>query len=191
PGLPARRRRRPVRARPALLLLRLCGRVRIDGGSCHRVRRPPARALHRPGPHRAGSLPGPLAARHRGGDARRLRRRLGVPGRLRVGRGRRTCRRHRKEQFLMTTATTPTELDATVQAAHAAYQQARDVAPARRADWLRAVADTLDGAADDLVGLAGEETHLPDGRLRGELTRTTFQLRLLADEVAAGHHLEA
>ncbi len=91
----------------------------------------------------------------------------------------------------MTTATTPTELDATVQAAHAAYQQARDVAPARRADWLRAVADTLDGAADDLVGLAGEETHLPDGRLRGELTRTTFQLRLLADEVAAGHHLEA
>ncbi|WP_299276597.1 aldehyde dehydrogenase (NADP(+)), partial [uncultured Georgenia sp.] len=35
------------------------------------------------------------------------------------------------------------------------------------------------------------ETHLADGRLQGELTRTTFQLRLLAEEVLTGEPLDA
>lgn len=91
----------------------------------------------------------------------------------------------------MSTTTTPAELDELVQAAHTAHRDASAVAPTVRATWLNAIADALDGAADTLVPLAQEETHLPEARLRGELARTTFQLRLLGEEIAAGHHLEA
>ncbi|MFI5937475.1 aldehyde dehydrogenase (NADP(+)) [Actinoplanes sp. NPDC051494] len=66
----------------------------------------------------------------------------------------------------------------------AAAQAARDVmrrsTAADRAGWLTAAADALDAAADELVALAHEETHLPVARLTGELKRTTFQARLFA-----------
>lgn len=58
-----------------------------------------------------------------------------------------------------------------------------------RARVLAAVADALDAEADRLVPLAQAETRLPEARLRGELTRTTFQLRLLGETVAVGAHL--
>jgi NADP-dependent aldehyde dehydrogenase len=58
-----------------------------------------------------------------------------------------------------------------------------------RADVLASVADALDAAADRLVPIAQRETHLPEPRLRGELTRTTFQLRLLGEYVAEDGHL--
>ncbi len=47
-GLPARRRRRAVRVRPAPRDLRLHRRERLARGPRHRVRRPPARAFPRP-----------------------------------------------------------------------------------------------------------------------------------------------
>lgn len=64
----------------------------------------------------------------------------------------------------------------------------------RRTSWdargraLERVADTLDARAEDLVALAAAETHLLEGRLRGELARTTFQLRFFADLVRTGRH---
>lgn len=62
---------------------------------------------------------------------------------------------------------------------------------AARAAALRRVADTLDAAAGELVPLAHQETHLPTTpRLHAELERTTFQLRLLAEAVVDGGHLE-
>ncbi|WP_179956930.1 aldehyde dehydrogenase (NADP(+)) [Amycolatopsis anabasis] len=64
--------------------------------------------------------------------------------------------------------------------------------PAERASWLGAAADALDAAADELVGLAVEETHLPaTPRLRGELNRTTFQLRFFGRVLAEGAFLGA
>ena len=75
--------------------------------------------------------------------------------------------------------------------AHAAFLDARDTAPATRAGWLRSIADGLDKNADPLVTLAIQETHLSEPRLRGELKRTSFQLRLLADEITTGVHLDA
>ena len=48
-GLPARRRRRAVRAGPAPVDVRLRRGLRQLGGPGHRVRRPPPRALRRPG----------------------------------------------------------------------------------------------------------------------------------------------
>jgi NADP-dependent aldehyde dehydrogenase len=56
---------------------------------------------------------------------------------------------------------------------------------------LRCVAERLDPAVDELVGLAIDETHLGEARLRGELVRTTFQLRFLAGVIEEGDYLQA
>jgi NADP-dependent aldehyde dehydrogenase len=60
-----------------------------------------------------------------------------------------------------------------------------------RATWLHAIADALDGAVDELVTIADEETHLGSARLRGEVARTTGQLRLFASAIVEGSYLEA
>jgi NADP-dependent aldehyde dehydrogenase len=90
-----------------------------------------------------------------------------------------------------TPATTPEELENILAAASAAARPLGALRPAERAVLLRTVADQLDAAADELVGLAMAETHLPEGRLRGELTRTTFQLRLFGEVLEEGSYLEA
>ncbi|GAA2750572.1 aldehyde dehydrogenase (NADP(+)) [Amnibacterium kyonggiense] len=89
------------------------------------------------------------------------------------------------------TDTTPEQLDRVLDAAVAAAGVLRDRPPAERAGWLRAGADALDAAADRLLPLAQEESRLPPPRLTGELKRTTFQLRLFAEEIEAGAYLHA
>lgn len=84
-----------------------------------------------------------------------------------------------------------TDLDTILTAAATARRPAAAATAAERAGWLRAVADRLDANADRLIEIAGRETNLPPGRLRGELTRTTFQARLFADRVAAGDLLDS
>ena len=64
------------------------------------------------------------------------------------------------------------------------------LSPRRRAAGLLAVADALDAAGDDLVPVAMAETGLAEPRLRGELRRTTVQLRLFAEVAAAGSFLD-
>jgi NADP-dependent aldehyde dehydrogenase len=71
-------------------------------------------------------------------------------------------------------------------AAAAVARPVARTAPTLRAKWLHAIAATLDAHAHDLIPVAMRETHLPEGRLIGELARTTFQLRLLADRLADG-----
>ncbi|RRO18251.1 aldehyde dehydrogenase (NADP(+)) [Saccharopolyspora rhizosphaerae] len=85
--------------------------------------------------------------------------------------------------------TTRAELDAALQRAAEAAEPFGEQAPAERARQLRAVADALDAAAGDLIPLAISESHLSEGRLTGELKRTTFQLRLFADTIESGEHL--
>ncbi|MFG1992282.1 aldehyde dehydrogenase (NADP(+)) [Actinoplanes sp. NPDC048988] len=62
--------------------------------------------------------------------------------------------------------------------------------PRDRGRALVAVADALDAAADELIPVAQAETGLAEGRLRGELKRTTVQLRLFASVAAAGEFLD-
>ncbi|HEY8454620.1 MAG TPA: aldehyde dehydrogenase (NADP(+)) [Actinopolymorphaceae bacterium] len=88
-------------------------------------------------------------------------------------------------------ATEPAELEAILSAAAEAAGPLGAMRPAERAGLLRAVADALDAAADELVPLAMEETHLPEARLRSELVRTTFQLRLFGEVLEEGSYLEA
>src|SRR5690554_2313640 len=61
----------------------------------------------------------------------------------------------------------------------------------QRGHTLVAVADALDAAAGKLIPLAQAETNLAEGRLQGELKRTTFQLRLFSEVLADGSYLDA
>ncbi|MFJ6077170.1 aldehyde dehydrogenase (NADP(+)) [Pseudarthrobacter sp. NPDC092419] len=76
-------------------------------------------------------------------------------------------------------------------AAHRAYEKSRDAEPAVRGAWLEAIAAGLEANADELVVLGMADTHLDEGRLRFELRRTVFQLRLMAAEVLRGEPLGA
>jgi NADP-dependent aldehyde dehydrogenase len=60
-----------------------------------------------------------------------------------------------------------------------------------RADALEAIAAALDAAVDELVELAATETALPEARLRGEVGRTTGQLRMFAERLRDGSYVEA
>jgi NADP-dependent aldehyde dehydrogenase len=83
-----------------------------------------------------------------------------------------------------------TSVDELVARAVAAGDVWAATSPADRATVLTAVADALDGAGGELVPIAQRETYLSEGRLTGELKRTTFQLRLLGQSAAAGEHLD-
>ncbi|GAA3695452.1 aldehyde dehydrogenase (NADP(+)) [Arthrobacter ginkgonis] len=87
-----------------------------------------------------------------------------------------------------TSAERTEEILAAAAAAHATWS---NTSPAARAGILDRVADALEEAADRLVAVAAEETHLPEGRLRGELKRTSFQLRLFGDVLREGGYLDA
>ncbi|WP_277213309.1 aldehyde dehydrogenase (NADP(+)) [Isoptericola croceus] len=89
------------------------------------------------------------------------------------------------------TMTTLDGVDVVVHDAAAAQPAAARASRDERARWLRAVADGLDAARDELVAVAMRETHLPQPRLEGEVARTTGQLRLFADVILEGSFLEA
>ncbi len=82
------------------------------------------------------------------------------------------------------------EVDAALERSQAAWTQWSGFTRERRAEAMRAAAARLDAAADELVPLAIAETHLGEPRLRSELVRTTFQLRLLADTISDGAYLD-
>ena len=73
-------------------------------------------------------------------------------------------------------------------AAHAAEAYA-SVSLETRAALLERIADDLETCADAFVERAGAETALPEARIRGELARTTGQLRLFARVVRRGDFL--
>jgi NADP-dependent aldehyde dehydrogenase len=62
--------------------------------------------------------------------------------------------------------------------------------PGERAALLRALADAIDAASDELVPIAREESALPLARLTGEVGRTSGQLRLFAAALIEGSVLE-
>ncbi|RMF30567.1 MAG: aldehyde dehydrogenase family protein, partial [Bacteroidetes bacterium] len=86
---------------------------------------------------------------------------------------------------------TEEEVDEALKKARRAFASYRNAEPALRARFLRAIAEELEGIADALVGRVMSETALPEGRVRGELGRTTFQLRLFAQLVEEGSYVEA
>jgi NADP-dependent aldehyde dehydrogenase len=87
--------------------------------------------------------------------------------------------------------TTLGELSRITAAAAAAEHAVANASDEVRAGWLRAIADTLDAHTDELVQIGDAETHLGPQRLKGEVARTTGQLRLFADVITEGSYLEA
>ena len=83
------------------------------------------------------------------------------------------------------------EVRRTCAAAGATARALAEVALSTRAGWLRAIADGIDGDVEALAAVAGEETSLPEDRLTGEVARTTGQLRMFADVLEDGAHVEA
>ncbi|MDN3310990.1 aldehyde dehydrogenase (NADP(+)) [Microbacterium oryzae] len=88
-------------------------------------------------------------------------------------------------------STSAEEVDTIVARAAAASATWKHTAIADRVRALTASADALDAHADELVALAQRETHLAEGRLRGELKRTTFQLRLFGEVLEEGSWIDA
>ncbi|MBC3190388.1 aldehyde dehydrogenase (NADP(+)) [Pseudonocardia sp. C8] len=86
--------------------------------------------------------------------------------------------------------TTETELEQILDTARAAGRPWADLPDRRRAELLVAVADALDAETEQLAELAGTETGLPHARLTGEVKRTSVQLRMFAEEIRSGVHLD-
>jgi NADP-dependent aldehyde dehydrogenase len=83
------------------------------------------------------------------------------------------------------------EVEAAVAAAAQAYRDLRDLPATRRAELLEAIADRIQSHEAVLIERAGAETGLPEARLKGELGRTTGQLRLFAALVREGSWVDA
>ncbi|HHW1690095.1 TPA: aldehyde dehydrogenase (NADP(+)) [Pseudomonas aeruginosa] len=86
---------------------------------------------------------------------------------------------------------TPEEVDAAALAADAAYPKYRNLPPIRRAEFLDAIANELDALGDEFIATVCQETALPAGRIQGERTRTSNQMRLFAQVLRRGDFLGA
>ena len=86
--------------------------------------------------------------------------------------------------------TSEDELEAVLAASWEAFEVWSASTAQRRAAALTEIAARLDAAADDLVPIALRETNLDEARLRSEVSRTTFQLRLFAEVVREGAYLD-
>jgi acyl-CoA reductase-like NAD-dependent aldehyde dehydrogenase len=86
---------------------------------------------------------------------------------------------------------TPADVHEAVTAADAAFRSGALRDPDARAALLRGAASRLRAAGDEIVAVAGAETGLPEGRLRGELERTAGQLEAFAAVAQAGDYVEA
>ncbi|MGW4072268.1 aldehyde dehydrogenase (NADP(+)) [Streptomyces asiaticus] len=91
----------------------------------------------------------------------------------------------------MTDPTNAQVLARKLDAAAGAFERWSRLRPADRAPFLEAIASALEEAAPKLVAIADEETSLGETRLRNEMVRTVFQLRLFAETVTRGEYLEA
>lgn len=82
--------------------------------------------------------------------------------------------------------TSATELDTICIEARSAHEAWAGTSAASRAGLLNALAQALYDQRDQLVPLADEETALGSARLQGELDRTVYQLRRMAQLAEAG-----
>lgn len=80
--------------------------------------------------------------------------------------------------------------DEAVKDAFAAWNVYRNWSPQQIVGLLSAIADELDGAKEELVPVAMNETNLPKARLDGEVGRAAGQFRLMAQAVLDPTYLD-
>jgi len=81
---------------------------------------------------------------------------------------------------------TPAEVDRAMQAAARTFESFRITTGAKRAELLRAIAESIESVGDALLQQAHVESGLPMVRLQGERARTLNQIRIFADMAADG-----
>jgi acyl-CoA reductase-like NAD-dependent aldehyde dehydrogenase len=82
-------------------------------------------------------------------------------------------------------------LDSIFQAAQEAFLFYKNLSGKEKGAFLDTLADILESNRPDIVPLAVKESNLPEGRINGELGRTTGQIRLFANLVKEGSWVEA
>ena len=86
---------------------------------------------------------------------------------------------------------TEAEVDQAARAAADAFAAFRQLPPARRAEFLEAIAAELDALDEAFVAIVCRETALPAARIQGERGRTSGQMRLFAQVLRRGDFLGA
>jgi len=86
---------------------------------------------------------------------------------------------------------TTEEIELKMQESWMAFHQYRKFPLSKRATFMRTIAEEVEALGDELLQITGEETNLPEARLRNERTRTIFQLNSYADACERGDWLEA
>ncbi|MCE7055077.1 aldehyde dehydrogenase (NADP(+)) [Algoriphagus sp. AGSA1] len=82
-------------------------------------------------------------------------------------------------------------IDQLFDAASKAFIQYKNYPSDLKADFLEKIAEILEASRAQIVPVAVEESNLPEGRINGELGRTTGQIKLFANMVREGSWLEA
>jgi 2,5-dioxopentanoate dehydrogenase len=83
------------------------------------------------------------------------------------------------------------EVDRSTRLAHEAFATYGQISGREKGKFLRTVAAKIEGAVDELVERAEQETALPKPRLQSETARTCGQLRLFAQVVEEGSWVTA
>ena len=84
-----------------------------------------------------------------------------------------------------------TSIDEIMQNALSAFEAYALVNKKKRVAFLLEIAEQIEKRRAELVPLAMEESHLPEARLQGELTRTVNQIKMFARLVEEGSWVEA
>jgi NADP-dependent aldehyde dehydrogenase len=83
------------------------------------------------------------------------------------------------------------EVDEACRLASVASLEMAQFSGSKKAEFLRELADGIDGIVEELVPVMTAETGLPEPRVRAETGRTSGQLRMFAKLVEAGHWVDA
>ncbi|MCH5598740.1 aldehyde dehydrogenase (NADP(+)) [Niabella ginsengisoli] len=83
------------------------------------------------------------------------------------------------------------QIDEVLKSAWAAFHVYRKCSLKERAGFMRAIAKQIEALGDELITVAGQETNLPEARLKGERARTIYQLNSYAEACEKGDWLEA
>lgn len=86
---------------------------------------------------------------------------------------------------------TPEEIDQACKLAQIAFESFRNTSGKEKAKFLNTIADEILALDDTLIKTYCLESGLPEGRAKGERTRTIGQLRMFADLVEEGSWVEA
>jgi NADP-dependent aldehyde dehydrogenase len=86
---------------------------------------------------------------------------------------------------------TAAEIETIMNEAWQAFHIYRKLSLKQRADFMRSIAKEMENLGDEIIQTAMQETNLPEARLRGERTRTIFQLNSYAAFCESGQWLDA